>query len=138
MEARLVVTGLKGTVLSFMSVALLNLALLHISNLCLLHGLQDGVPNVWTVDSGLPCHKMEHFVGFLTSLAVTVPGFQFISVAAKELATDVLFFRSCLTTLEDLGSVLLEPGLSSTACRPHVDVFGVDMLHLVHCCMILS
>ena len=77
-------------VLSLISVALLNLALLYISNLSLLHSLQEGVPNVWTVDSGFPCHRMEYLVWFLTSLADTVPGLQFIRVAAKNFATEVL------------------------------------------------
>ena len=83
--------GLWLLVLSFVSVALLNLALLCVSNLSLLHNLQDGVPNVCAVDSGFPCHRMEHFVWFLTGLAVTVPGLQFISFASKNLAAEVLF-----------------------------------------------
>ena len=76
----------------FISVALLNLALLCVSNLSLLCSLQDGVPNVCTVDNGLPCHMTECLIWFLTRSAETVPGLQFISVAAKSLATDVLFF----------------------------------------------
>ena len=81
-----------GSVLSFIGVALSHLALLQISGLSLLQSLQAGVPNVCTVDGGLPCQRMEHLVWFLTGLAVTVPGLQFISVAAMNLATDVLFF----------------------------------------------
>ena len=73
-------------------VSLLCLALLCVSNLSLLQSLQWGVPNVCTVDSGFPCHRMECSIWHLTSLADTVPGLKFIDVAAKNLAADVLFF----------------------------------------------
>ena len=79
-------------VLSLISVSLLYLALLYISNLSLLHSLQWGVPNVWTVASGFPCHRMEYSIWDLTSVADTVPGLKFISAAAKNFAADVLLF----------------------------------------------
>ena len=82
-------------VLSLISVSLLYLALLCVSILSLLQSLQWGVPKVCTVDSGFPCHKMEYSIWFLTSLADTVPGLKFISVAVKNLAADVLFFQLC-------------------------------------------
>ena len=79
----------KRWVLSLISVSLLNLALLYISNLSLLHSLQVGVPSVCTTERGLPCHRMEYLMVDRTILVLSTSGLKLINVAAMNLATDV-------------------------------------------------